>query len=329
MEKVSIIIPLFNTEKWIGEMVDSILDQTYTNWELLIVDDGSTDNSSKVVERYQDERINLLHRDRLPKGAPTCRNIGLENSQGKYVVFIDSDDLLLPHAIEQRVKAIEEGDNYDFAIGGCKAFVQGESIDEALRKGRYTYGLFNGNPLSLLLKSRYPFIVCTNIYKRESLLANNIKWEEEIKVFQDFTFNFKVLNKGLTYNIVNPFAVDYLYRVGHSSTNITGEFISQEKFQSTLKLMKCTLRDIQQGEDIVGKKSDFIGFIVNYYLRILTVGSKEQKKEFLRFCKQYYGTFVISRLKLISLCSMLIPKFKYRMDILRLFVLIFFGIRII
>lgn len=329
MELVSIIIPVYNTEKWIGDMIDSILDQTYPNWELIIVDDGSSDGSVRIVRTYEDSRIKLLFRNRLPKGAPTCRNIGLKNANGKYVVFIDSDDILLPHALEQRVKSIEENSGYDFAVGGCKAFVQGESIKEALGKNRYIYGSFKKDPLSLLLKSRYPYIVCTNLYRRESLIKNNIIWDEDVTVFQDFSYNLKVLLAGLTYNVVNPFCIDYAYRVGHSNTNISREFISQEKFQSTLLLMEKTLKNISQREDKSKRKSEFIGFIASYYLRLLTRGTQIQCASFIDFCKRYYGKYDILRLKLIEKVSKEVPQFKYKMDLLKLLVRVLFGIKLI
>lgn len=107
---ISIIIPTYNRAHCIGVALQSVLDQSYVHWECLVVDDGSTDNSEVVINSWvqEDSRFHFYTRTRLPKGAPTCRNIGLENAQGSYVIFLDSDDYLLPHCLEQRVAEIEK-----------------------------------------------------------------------------------------------------------------------------------------------------------------------------------------------------------------------------
>jgi len=115
---VSIIIPCFNREVLIKRALESVLSQTYSNWECLIVDDGSSDGTLEVLERYskRDSRILYQLRERLPKGAPTCRNIGLNKSRGSYVIFLDSDDYLLPHCLKQRVEAIKSCPENDFWV---------------------------------------------------------------------------------------------------------------------------------------------------------------------------------------------------------------------
>src|SRR5690554_5694001 len=102
--KISIIIPVFNRQKLIKETLDSVLAQIYENWECIVVDDGSTDETWEVLEQYakKDARIKIHKRHRDPKGAPTCRNIGMELSEGEYLIFLDSDDLLAKWALQHR-----------------------------------------------------------------------------------------------------------------------------------------------------------------------------------------------------------------------------------
>ena len=115
---VSVIIPLFNRSDLIGETLQSLQAQTYSHWEAIVVDDGSTDSSFEIVRNLtkQDSRIRLLRRSREPKGAPTCRNIGTDLSQGDYLIFLDSDDLLASHCLEQRIQAISQDSCYDFWV---------------------------------------------------------------------------------------------------------------------------------------------------------------------------------------------------------------------
>ena len=116
---VSIIIPAFNRAQLIGATLDSVLAQTYTNWECIVVDDGSLDYTTKVLDAYikSDSRIQCFNRpsDSI-KGAPTCRNIGIEKSKGEYLIFLDSDDFLLPHCLENRIKKFIENSLFKFLV---------------------------------------------------------------------------------------------------------------------------------------------------------------------------------------------------------------------
>lgn len=110
MPLVSVIIPVFNREHLIAESLESVKAQSFENWECIVVDDGSTDNTEKIVRRFteNDSRFRFYRRyaDRL-KGANSCRNIGFEKAKGKYIKFLDSDDLLTPDCLEKQVKILE------------------------------------------------------------------------------------------------------------------------------------------------------------------------------------------------------------------------------
>lgn len=112
---VSIVMPTWNCGKFIGESIESVQAQTYINWELLIVDDCSTDNTREIVERYssKDNRIKY-HCLEQNSGAAIARNTALRMAQGRWVAFLDSDDLWLPLKLEKQVKFMIEG-NYGFS----------------------------------------------------------------------------------------------------------------------------------------------------------------------------------------------------------------------
>ncbi|MGV9003507.1 glycosyltransferase family 2 protein [Flavobacterium sp.] len=115
---VSIIIPTYNREHLIGNTLLSLLNQTYKNWECIIVDDGSTDATEKTIETFieKDYRFNFYKREKLPKGASHCRNIGLSKSKGNFVIFLDSDDQLLDFCLEQRIRYSTEFPENDFYV---------------------------------------------------------------------------------------------------------------------------------------------------------------------------------------------------------------------
>ena len=115
---VSIIIPAFNRADFIAETLDSVYNQTYYNWECIVIDDGSVDDTVEIVERYcfLDTRFKLYQRDRESKGAPTCRNIGLDKSKGQFIIFLDSDDLLATFCLEKRIFYIQKYSECDFLV---------------------------------------------------------------------------------------------------------------------------------------------------------------------------------------------------------------------
>ncbi|MFN0050095.1 MAG: glycosyltransferase family 2 protein [Cytophagales bacterium] len=101
---VSVIMPLYNAEKYVGEAIQSIIDQTYTNWELIIVNDGSTDNSLAIAKQYQSDKIKVFSQEN--KGASAARNYGYYQSCGDFVKFFDADDLISSNMLEQQVNKL-------------------------------------------------------------------------------------------------------------------------------------------------------------------------------------------------------------------------------
>ena len=100
---VSIIMPSYNTGRFIKESIESVLAQTYSNWELIIVDDCSTDNTDEIVAQFTDERIKYL-KNEVNSGAAVSRNRALREAKGKWIAFLDSDDLWLPEKLEKQIR---------------------------------------------------------------------------------------------------------------------------------------------------------------------------------------------------------------------------------
>ena len=121
---ISIITPCYNCEQYIAESIQSVLAQTHQNWEMIIVDDCSTDESYEIAMEYakKDRRIKV-YRMEHNSGAAVCRNKAIESSKGEYLAFIDSDDIWLPEKLEKQLKFMHES--------GCNfSFTEYEQIDE-------------------------------------------------------------------------------------------------------------------------------------------------------------------------------------------------------
>lgn len=118
--KVSIIMPSFNSEKFIKESINSIIEQTYSNWELIVIDDCSTDSTKSIVEGISDERIVFLQNTKN-QGAAQTRNNGIEKASGRWIAFLDSDDLWKKDKLEEQLRFMCEN-SYSFTYTGYEAF---------------------------------------------------------------------------------------------------------------------------------------------------------------------------------------------------------------
>ena len=146
---VSIIMPCYNAEHLINQSIDSVLAQTYDNWELLITDDSSTDNSVEVIERYceKDPRINLLV-SKQNQGIAKTRNLSIESAKGRFIAFLDNDDLWMPDKLEKQVNfMLEKG--YAFTYTSYELIDNdGASMNKViLTQGVMNYGRYSRNTI--------------------------------------------------------------------------------------------------------------------------------------------------------------------------------------
>lgn len=191
---VSIIIPTYNRSSHIGETLDCILSQTYTKWECIIVDDNSQDYTKELIEFYQekDSRIVFIERssDYAP-GANSCRNIGLINSRGKYIQWLDSDDLITPEKIGNQVSILE---NYNSDLATCRwgRFRKRTSEVDILKLKTYKDYHSPKQFLDELGKDIGYFPIHSYLISRE-VIDKAGPWLEGLKVNQDGEFMIRII----------------------------------------------------------------------------------------------------------------------------------------
>lgn len=151
--KISVVVAVYNIEAYIGKCISSILAQTYRDFELILVDDGSTDGSSELCDIYgqQDSRITVIHKDN--GGLVSARKAGLEAAQGEYIGFVDGDDWIEPQMYEHLI-ALAEENKADMVLGGSTEDVGGQSINKI---NRFEPGVYDKERLQ---KEIYPHMLC-------------------------------------------------------------------------------------------------------------------------------------------------------------------------
>lgn len=295
---LSVVIPCFNAGKYIGELLDCCIKQTFNDWEVIVVDDNSTDNNTKkILNGYssKDERIHIIDRDRLPKGGDTCRNIGLDNVRGKYVIIFDADDLISNDCFEQRVRFMEENEDCDYASFPAAYFIDGNPLPKWGRT-KMTIGIDRGNQdlLSGLLTYNYPFTVWSNIYKYKSI--KGIMWDENLLVMQDFDWMVSCELSGLKHKYCNIQQYDYYYRQFLDGHNVCGTFVSIPKCQSINYLFEKTLLRLKEREDYEERKNQFYMYVTIHLNRLIVGDSIEEAERFVQLCSKFYSSKQISAL---------------------------------
>ena len=205
----SIIIPIYNVEKYLEKCIESIINQTYHNIEIILVDDGSTDNCSKLCDKYKkkDCRIKVLHKQN--GGLSDARNEGLEIATGNYILFVDSDDYLEKDACEKFSAYTDR--NADILIG------DGIVIDGRCDIGHISEtGVFNAHDFlkKSLIANRFPKVVWLNAYRRGFLNDNNLRFKKGI-LHEDENFTPKVFlcAKTIIYTGINFY--NYVCGIAH------------------------------------------------------------------------------------------------------------------
>lgn len=178
---VSVIIPCYNKSEWIKEAIDSCLNQTYSHIEIIIIDDGSTDNSLEIIKSYGDRVIWETGQNR---GGNHARNRGFALSSGQYIQYLDADDYLLPEKIEKQVRCLEKT-NANLVYGNviCKYYsTDGTSYSSELQ----TCGPHD-DMLEFLLSFEYFIQTASPLIERQAI-ANSEGWDENLQAAQDIDF---------------------------------------------------------------------------------------------------------------------------------------------
>ncbi len=213
---VSVVVPCFNVEMYIEKCLRSIINQTYQNIEILMVDDGSTDGTVNVINRIISEENGGIVRliSQTNAGASAARNKGIENATGKYLAFVDSDDWVSENYIFNMVHTMEQK-NVDLCIGGIIPFINGsepicgQSIKEATFSGKIAL-------LESIDQIGFQFInLYGKMYKLKLIKDHNVRLDERLKIREDLSFSLDYYKQCESSAIIDCY--DYYYRMREGS----------------------------------------------------------------------------------------------------------------
>ena len=228
---VSVIIPLYNAEKFIGECLDSLLAQTFQDFEVIVVDDCSTDNSLAIVESYAEKFSGRLKISRMKKNsgsAPAPRNKGFNFSCGEYVFFIDPDDFLTPTALEEFYTLAKK---YDADVVYTEKYYAKESDSSEIRESHWQKGGFVDAPtlesdnleerVQGIVREKYSLEPWNNLIKRKFIVENEISFPA-LKVFDDELWTYSlVLNAKKYLRVPRPLCIHWFHDSSNTGANRT------------------------------------------------------------------------------------------------------------
>lgn len=287
--RFSVIIPVYNVEKYIRACLDSLLGQSFLDWEALCVNDGSTDSSAAILEEYaaKDNRIKVVNQSN--SGTATARNTGLRAAQGDYVFFLDSDDWLEPDSLQILADRLHGEDILCFS--GKRYFESTGDYHPAdiLPEKVYQSGMDYYNENALLPRDFAFVCVVLRIYNRAFLMRNGLFFDDDIS-YEDNLWVPRVLYYARTVSMITDAL--YMYRIREGSKM---QEVSLKRKMDMLKVANRLAEFFipKQGFD----KTVVYRAITHHYQSALMLVSKAEKKELGKACdwKEYR---VVSRTKL-------------------------------
>lgn len=202
MPQISVIIPLYNKEQYIEATIRSVLSQDYKDYEIVIIDDGSTDKSCQVVNSIKDDRIRLISQEN--HGVSASRNNGVMNSNGKYIFFLDADDALIDHALSNLYNSAVNNQDADIIVSGFNYRNNDGEIVKIFENKDLGY---LADPFkSLWMKN--VFFRTGNILIKRSFLLGDPLFNVRLTLFEDFDCLYRLLRKAKVYSN-NSIVLDY------------------------------------------------------------------------------------------------------------------------
>ncbi len=244
---LSVIVPIYKVEEYLSKCLDSIINQTYKNLEIILVDDGSPDKCPQICDEYakKDNRIKVIHKEN--GGVSSARNLGLDVSKGEFVTFVDSDDWL-DETMYEKMMAKQKEENLDLIFARYKSVRDGlivdikeEQLDDFCKTNDLSYMLNHFTKFKIIdnVRYNYDYVMCS-IWRMlfRKVCVSNIRFDTSIRYMEDCIFVYETF---LQNQLKSGFVDDYLYYYLHretSATNIKGSYLINNSKNISKKLLE-------------------------------------------------------------------------------------------
>lgn len=275
MKVLSIIVPIYNVEKYLKECIESILDQVVNNVEIILLNDGSTDESLNIAKFYEERYSNILVVNKENEGLAPTRNLGMNIATGKYIMFLDSDDLLCENSLNNLIEFIEN-EKSNICIFNGISFIDdnSEKKDEIYFKINKDYNYLNEDKKIKKIISLHS--ACFKIYSNDFLKSNNIKFSNKNIYGEDVQFWMKCLDR-CDINSIKYYDIA-IYKRRYREGSIMTSY-SEKNFLDRVKFIDDIYYDVNK-EFI---RYYLIEYIFNTWIDAININKKLGKKYYLAF----------------------------------------------
>ncbi len=283
MTKISVIIPVYNVEKYLRECLDSVVNQTLKDIEIICVNDGSTDNSLEILKEYekQDSRIKII--DKKNEGAGVARNHGLQIASGKYIYFMDSDDFLDNNALEILYTKISE-ENADICLCDYKEYYESSGEKRNAKFLRLhllpNFNIFSAKDIPDTILQCCATNIYTKLYCKNFITTNNIQFQN-VKTCNDVYFNTMTLLMAKSICYINKAFLNYRCEQSSNLTSSRGKTA-----QCIIIVWQKIIKDLKKKKLFkIYKKTIYKQTFNNFVYEFKFVEPEEQYKQLLGYQK--------------------------------------------
>lgn len=268
---ISIIVPVYNVESWVKRCYQSLINQTFDDYEIILVNDGSTDKSGSICKNLAENNKKTFYYEKENGGLSDARNFGLRKAKGDYILFVDSDDSINLDTCEQFSRLIT--DELDIICGNAKVIDEKNSITTMQHKNQSNEILSGKEVLKRELDSDTMYIAAwLNLYRREYLVSNNLEFKKS-RLHEDEEFTPRVFLKAEKVIVSNIYFYNYYLREGSISKNKNMTKNAIDLFNSLHELEYLY-------QDIIDKdlKDKLLNSLVDKYMNMIQIAKLIDKK---------------------------------------------------
>ena len=274
---ISIIVPVYKSELYIRDCIRSVQSQTYTNWELILVDDGSPDRSGAICDEYAsiDDRIQVIHKENA--GVAEARNTALNYVTGEYITFLDSDDDIPNNTLQLYIDEFQKSDDIDMVIGGFKRIYTENGEENFHHCSNPSVEYKQSNILKKLDDE-----CCWNECLKASLIGN-LRFQKEIRWNEDHLFNYDCITRAKAISFISDNVYNYYIRNVESLSNVKDPFVV---ISTCAKVCEYRLKMASSSEDNVFCEIIELKYINMFHFAIKLLHTPEYIKRIPEFRQQ-------------------------------------------
>lgn len=296
MPKISVIVPVYNVEKYLNRCVDSILNQTFEDFELILVNDGSPDNCGNICDEYaqKDNRVKVIHKKN--GGVSSARNAGIDTAQGEYIMFVDSDDWINENMLNDMYNMPDS----DMKVSSIRMIGKDNSTEYIIDTKMYT----QEDLLIGFFSEAFPIICfcgpCCKLYKKDIIFNNAVRFNEDMSLGEDTYFNLNYIKH--CKSIYTSEQIYYYYMRENSGSLFTKFRLNMYyDIRKVFDLKVKMANELNMGRDSVFKlKLSYIQSLIGNLIKMVDTNTKSEVKKYMSLLqkdKEFNDDILIKNLK--------------------------------